>query len=260
MSRLKLPTVTLCAATSVNVAATVAALEATMDQIVFGEVLFVTDGSAASVPPGVRIVPIAPLRSGRDYSEFMLTGLGDHIETPHCLVVQWDGFVLDARRWDDRFLDVDYIGAPWPQFDDDYTVGNGGFSLRSKRLVQACRDPRFRHSHPEDIAIARENRDFLEREHGITFADETMAARFSAERMKAGPPTFGFHGAFNMVPLLGGERFWTLYERLDDRTTVFHDYPLIMRQLGTAPGSAGKRLRLTRDLLKSRLARAAGQA
>lgn len=37
----------------------------------------------------------------------------------------------------DEFLEYDYIGAPWPKYQDDNNnhVGNGGFSLRSKKIM-----------------------------------------------------------------------------------------------------------------------------
>jgi hypothetical protein len=66
--------------------------------------------------------------------------------------------VFDAARWRDAFLEYDYIGASWLQFDD----GNGGFSLRTRRLMELCRDPAFVPVHPEDLAIGRTNRAWLE--------------------------------------------------------------------------------------------------
>jgi hypothetical protein len=59
-----------------------------------------------------------------------------------------------------------------------------------------------------------------------------------------------------MIPLLGVERFWRLYQRLDDRSTAFHDYRLLMRQLGTEGGAAKRRCELTLDLVTSWAGRA----
>ena len=47
--------------------------------------------------------------------------------------------MLDGAAWRPEFLDYDYIGAVWPHVLDKYNVGNGGFSLRSKALLEACR-------------------------------------------------------------------------------------------------------------------------
>jgi hypothetical protein len=241
--------VTLCAATSVNLPATIAALRQCMDLVDFAEVLLFTDAEVGASDPAIRVIPIATLESARAYSEFMLHGLIDHVRTSHCLIVQWDGFVLDAGRWDNAFLSFDYAGAPWPQFADGHDVGNGGFSLRSRRLLAACRDPRFRGEHPEDLAICRLNRDYLETEHGIRFADHKSAARFAYERTPPSEPTFGFHGIFNMAAALGADGFWERYRTLDDPRSAFADYWPLMRQLGQGRHSLRRRVRLTMDRL-----------
>ena len=247
MPKLELNSVTLCAATSVNVEATTEALRSSLDQVSFADCILFTDRPVSGTHPGVRVVPIEPMRSSRDYSEFLLTSLVDHLMTEHCLVVQWDGFVADASQWDERFLDFDYIGAPWPQFDDGHDVGNGGFSLRSRKLLEACCAPGFTIGHPEDVAICRTNRAFLEGEHGIRFADRAIARRYAFERSDTKQSAFGFHGIFNMIPVLGADRFWRIYETLDDKRSAFVDYRLLMRQLGTSGDAAGRRLRLTKD-------------
>ncbi len=139
---MQLPTVTLCAASSVNVRASIEALLACSNQISFAECLLFTD-SQQPAPAPIRVIPIESLSTAEAYSNFLLHKLVGHIRAPHCLVVQWDGFVIKPTRWDPRFLDFDYIGAPWPQFHDGHEVGNGGFSLRSRRLLEACVDPEF---------------------------------------------------------------------------------------------------------------------
>lgn len=230
MSRLRLPSVTLCAAASVNVAATVRALTISLDRLHVAECLLFTDASPVLLDPRIRLVKTARLQSSADYSRFMLNRLGNYIETDHCLVVQWDGFVLDPSRWQPEFLEVDYVGARWPQFPDGQDVGNGGFSLRSRRLLEACASPAFRRSHPEDLAICRENRRLLER-NGIRFASPALADAFATERSGDLRQSFGFHGVFNMVPVLGAARFREVLRLLDERTTVENDRWVLARQL-----------------------------
>jgi len=82
------------------------------------------------------------------------------------------------------------------------TVGNGGFSLRSRRLHQILGKPEFAPLHPEDTVICRTWRRTLEDEHGIVFAPPDVANRFSAERMGDIGQSFGFHGLFNMPDVM----------------------------------------------------------
>lgn len=219
--------VTLCAVSSSNVAATILALEASLAQIMVAETLLFTDVDPATlgiaISDAIRIVPIERIGSSVAYSRFILEQLVDHVQTSHCLIAQWDGHVVAGARWSDEFLDYDYIGASWPQFDDGHTVGNGGFSLRSRRLMEACRHPDFRGHHPEDVAICRSNRVMLE-QRGLRFAPAELADRFSAERSGDPANVFGYHGVFLMPRLLGAEAFWSLFRGLDDRATLWNDF------------------------------------
>lgn len=245
--RLALPQVTLCAVTSVNVQATLHALQVCLDQIAFADCKLLTDASVQSNHPEITIVPIRRIKSAREYSHFMLSELVDHIDTPHCLVAQWDGYVLDARRWRSEFLDYDFIGASWPHFHDGLDVGNGGFSLRSRRLMEACRDPCFIAKHPEDVAIGRTNREWLENK-GLRFAPRDLADIFAAERAGHLDTCFGFHGVFNMPAAIGIEAFWEIYCLLDNRSTVWHDLGSLLKDVrrGAQPISRSARMLLDR--------------
>ena len=243
--RMALPQVTLCAVTSVNVTATIRALEACLEQVAFAECKLLTHATLEPHPE-IRVVPISRLGSSAAYSDFVLSQLVDHVKTSHCLIVQWDGHVLNACKWRAEFLDYDYIGASWPQFTDGHDVGNGGFSLRSRRLMEACRHREFCPLHPEDLAIGRANRDWLEAK-GLRFAPRELADIFAAER--AGDPafSFGYHGVFNMTHALGVERFWDIYRDLDEPGNVYHDLGGILRDVARGPGAAGRLIRMTAD-------------
>jgi hypothetical protein len=247
-TRLTLPQVTLCAVTSVNVAATLRALNACLAQIEFAGCKLFTDVEIKPAHPEITVVPIRRLESARDYSRFMLAELVEHVQTSHCLVVQWDGHVLDARRWRPAFLDYDYIGASWPHFDDGREVGNGGFSLRSRHLMEACRDPAFVGCHPEDLAIGRTNRAWLEKQ-GLRFAPRELADAFSAERAGSIDAGFGYHGVFNMPAAIGADAFWDIYRELDDRTTVWHDLGILLREMGRGPRPLPRSARMIVDRL-----------
>src|SRR5579871_4684098 len=97
-----------------------------------------------------------------EYSLFVLYALGEFIKTEFALIVQDDGWVLNADKWQDAFFNYDYLGAPvhlaritqgtdafykrgfeWLNYRDREcrieNIYNGGFSLRSKRLLDAPR-------------------------------------------------------------------------------------------------------------------------
>lgn len=247
-TRLALPEVTLCAVSSVNVTATLRALHTCLTQIEFAECKLLTDADIQSSHPEIAVVPIRRLESSRDYSRFMLWELVEHVQSPHCLVVQWDGHVLDAGRWRPTFLDYDYIGASWPHFGDGRDVGNGGFSLRSRRLMEACRDPAFNGCHPEDLAIARTNRALLE-SLGLRFAPREVADIFSAERAGSLNSGFGYHGVFNMPAAIGIDGFWEIYRELDDRSTVWHDFGSLLKEVGRGTQPVQRSARMIRDRL-----------
>lgn len=253
---LLLPQVTLCAVTSVNVEATLRALGACLDQIAFGDCVLFTDQPVQPDRHEIRVASIPRLGSSGAYSEFLLSGLVDHVATPHCLVVQWDGHVVDARRWRPEFLDYDYVGARWPQFVDGHDVGNGGFSLRSRRLMEACRAPEFMGHHPEDVAIGRTNRGWLEMQ-GFKFAPAVLADRFAAER--AGDPlaSFGYHGVWNMPRALGAEAFWQIYCELDERGSVWTDLASLLRDVAASQNGRARAAWMVLDRLWALVGRGA---
>ncbi|MGY6552315.1 MAG: DUF5672 family protein [Erythrobacter sp.] len=209
-----------------------------MAQIDFAEAKLLSDRVPNHLPQKLEWVQIDPLNSARAYSAFVLHHLADHVATPHCLLVQWDGHVIDVNGWQPQFLEYDFVGASWPHFADGYDVGNGGFSLRSRALLQACRDPAFRASHPEDLSIGRVNREWLER-RGLRFPLRALADQFSSERAGDLNKTFGYHGVWHMPSVLGNDRFWQIYRQLDERTSVRHDFWSILWKI--AGGNKGIR-------------------
>jgi tetratricopeptide (TPR) repeat protein len=196
---LELPGVTLLCADTANHPLALRALAKSREGVRFGRVLFLTDALPAGVvaPADIEIVSIAPLTSREAYSQLVLKGLLPHVDTSHALVIQWDGYVVNPEAWDPALLDCDYIGAKWYWHEAGARVGNGGFSLRSRKLLAALQDPRIVLADTEDTTIGRTFRPLLEREHGIRFADEAQADRFSFEAAYPIGRPFGFHGLFN---------------------------------------------------------------
>lgn len=146
---------------------------------------------------GIEIVKINPIRSKKEYSEWILKELWHYIETDFVLVTQWDGYVLNGDAWLDEFYEYDYIGAPWI-FEHGRQIGNGGFSIRSKHLLTCMGSDRFIDvTHPEDQSIGIVYRTYLEKTYGIKFPDEDLADKFAFELKAPVYDTFGFHGHFH---------------------------------------------------------------
>jgi Flp pilus assembly protein TadD len=156
---------------------------------------------------GVEVVNIASIKSRATYSQFMLKALADYIATDYALVVQWDGFVIHDNAFAEEFWNYDYIGAKWPHVKGEFRVGNGGFSLRSQRLLNALRDNaiEFREDENEDETICIRYREYLEAKHGIAFADERVADRFAFDVSRPVGRTLGFHGVFNFWQVLSND-------------------------------------------------------
>jgi hypothetical protein len=189
--------ITLCCIDCVNQPLAIRALRLSMPALAFTETLLLTSG--CDDLPDLRVEHIPPLRSHAEYSHFVAKTLVAHIHTSHVLLVQWDGYIINPQAWTDEFLEYDYIGATWGFLNkEDYRVGNGGFSLRSKRLLEALQDPEIVETHPEDVAICRQYRPLLEQRYGIRFAPEAVAERFSFESTTPPDVPFGFHALHNM--------------------------------------------------------------
>jgi len=201
MSTTALPDVTLIAVDTANHALALRALQRSREQLQFARTLFLTDRipDGVTLPDGIDVRTIAPLASRDTYSALMLKALLPHVETSHALIVQWDGYVVNAKAWETAFLDCDYIGARWFWQPPGFRVGNGGFSLRSRRLLVALQDPRVVLADAEDLTIGHAFRPLLEREHRIRFADEDTAERFAFEAAHPIGLPFGFHGLFNFA-------------------------------------------------------------
>jgi hypothetical protein len=87
---------------------------------------------------------VKPLTNIDEYNYYILYHLHKHINTEFCLLVQDHAFIINPDAWREEFFSYDYIGAPWPirerayitPYGEHQRVGNGGFSLRSKKLLK----------------------------------------------------------------------------------------------------------------------------
>ena len=179
----------------------------------FAERLLITNRNLSL--PGIRTINTGGLSSISDYNLLIVKELHRHVRTEFCLIVQSDGFVVNPWLWTDFYLHYDYIGAPWNMIcslealmkagkagtsNVSILVGNGGFSLRSRRFLEASAQLDYENPDlEEDCFLTVKNRERLEAK-GMRFAPVELARQFSLETCYDGRSVlgnhFGFHGRF----------------------------------------------------------------
>lgn len=162
------------------------------------------------------------------YSDFTMYQLHAYIETEYALIVQHDGWALNAENWRDEWFQYDFIGGLTHagltednEFMRNYTyfgkpnvkiVQNGGFSLRSKRFLQAmthygitCQRFNVQMLNNEDIQICCFLRPYLEAV-GMRFAPDHESKLFSFEHLSSNVHAdidfkriFGHHSRFRKL-------------------------------------------------------------
>jgi len=203
--KLILPNVTLLAATSVEIEQHQISLKISSQNIEFGAVKLLSSSLPEKKYSDIEYVSI-PFMSGSEQNRFLMKDLHKYFETSHCLYVEADSFVVNAGLWQEEFLKFDYIGAPWPdevpmnpklilnnkiQINPNLIlsmkencVGNGGFSLRSCKLLKTIAKINY-----DSLKFPIKNEDvivchYLYKEmidKGIRFAPPKLAAQFSME-------------------------------------------------------------------------------
>lgn len=197
------------------------AFEQTLEHCNPDEVLVVSDKDFI---PGSRFVYRDPVVNYREYNKVMLKEVASHINQGHSLFAQWDGIAHNKDMWTDDFLKYDYIGAPWFWRPEGYNVGNGGFSLRSKKLLDSLLDDRFQladgDGFTEDSVIGFRGRPLLEREFDIKFPTAEAASQFSFEHGRYSN-SFGFHGAWNIINMMSDKDIDYIVPKMN-----FNNWPL----------------------------------
>ncbi len=206
---IKLPNVTLLGIDCVNVERLQTAMDVCQKDIQFGAVKLLT-----SLPTDDKyLIKIEHIGDISEYSRFCAEELVKYVDTDYVLIVQYDGFILNPQSWSNDFLKYDYVGAPWLVADwslKNYNfpsnllgkrvVGNGGFSLRSKKFLEVSaklmREGKIPKIHLEDVSLCIWHKDLLDSE-GITIAPVELAQRFSIEGDDDKyEKQFGFHGFY----------------------------------------------------------------
>jgi uncharacterized protein DUF5672 len=222
-----LKNITLCAASSPSRMPTARALEISLSHCDFADAILFSD---QPVQGSFRFVKIDPLSSMRDYDRFIIKELHKHVRTPFILVTQWDGYVIDPSAWNDEFLQYDYIGARWPFVPEGIPkVGNGGFSLRSRRLLETMASDKFpmNPDYVEDILTCVIYRSELESRYQIRFAPVEVADRFAYEKTSPPGPTFGFHGLCNFWRHVPDDELGQILDQIGPTIYSAEHFPLL---------------------------------
>jgi len=199
-------TVTLACVDCVNPNTAVAALDLSRRGCDFARVVLFSDVAPDAIPAGIEWVQIPEL-SFKGYQTFCLKELWRWTYTTHVLTIESDGYVLRPERWDNNWLQWDYVGAPWPktEFAKKSRVGNSGCCLRSRRLLletDRIATPErmkrhYSHNLLVDVFTCYDIHDDLTAA-GIKFAPPEVAARFAVERQTEFASDrgecFGYHG------------------------------------------------------------------
>ena len=205
---------------------TIRALYTCLESAEFGATCFITskevieERGAELLKDGIVCKePSIPINNMKDYARYMIYHLHEHVDSEFVLTVQHDGFIINPLAWTDEFFDYDYVGAPWPwreqgfvtPFGEHIAVGNGGFSLRSKKLTEVptkvdvpfdvvAMNDFYKMfggvNWNEDGNICVHNRHIFE-EQGCKFAPVGLARFFSHEStldINRGIVPFGYHG------------------------------------------------------------------
>lgn len=157
----------------------------------------------------VKVIYDYKINSIDAWNKAIVYELHNYVQTPYCMLVHGDGFVVRPDLWREEWLNYSYIGAPWPLPRDSYSyrdpegnlirVGNS-VSLRSQSLLRLPSElglpwREYYGNTNEDGFICVHNRKILE-ENGVRFAEIEEARFFSKEHSipeNEGIDTFAFH-------------------------------------------------------------------
>ena len=199
----KIPDVTLLMLADLDIPEATYAVNKSCKEIEWGAVKFLSSkGRPESLCDQAVYEEVYPINSINDFNFYCIYNLGNHVETSHSLLIHPDGYVIRPWLWDDTWLQYDYIGAPWRDDPTAYLdpwgrnqrVGNGGFSLRSKKLLDVPKHREipwevnvgdfYKHMNAglynEDGNICVHNR-HLFIEEGCKFAPVNVASKFERE-------------------------------------------------------------------------------
>lgn len=194
MPKLQLPDVSLVCLTNQDFDGHKRAIDKSCEGIEFGAIKLIWDEKCTSID---------------EWNRKIIFELYKYVDTSHALLIHADGYIIRSDLWRDEWLSLDFIGAPWPLPQDNYSyrdqlgniqrVGNS-VSLRSRKLMEMpdLYDYEWKSYYGntnEDGYLCCHHRQDLEAQ-GCKFATLEQAVHFSKEYEipeNIGLDTFAFH-------------------------------------------------------------------
>lgn len=217
---MKLPQVTLVCVEGTdkeeNITDAIHALEVSSKNIEFNKIVLISPNLPVEFTNNIIYKKVEKM-TWLEYNHFMVHKLNSCIDTEFCITIQNDGFILNSDLWTDDFLNYDFIGHAWDFVKCPFQVagvspsivelkgisglnrvGNGGFSLRSKKLLEISASIPIQCNGPEDVFICNDNYDYFIK-NGIKYAPVEIADKFSKDYSQCKNDTFGFHGNKDII-------------------------------------------------------------
>jgi len=210
--KIQLPDVTLIAYSCIKIPETIWAIQKSCKNINFGSVKLISDKKPDNLPDFITWEFAPTINHIDNFNEYFFRKLYKHVDTEYCLTIQYHAWIATSSLWTNEFLNYDYCGAPWKIIDGAYMandgtrsrVGNGGLSMRSKRLLSLPEQKGWNlrseqgWKNEDGNICCYYKKEFLE--EGIKYAPVELAAQFSYENPvpeNQGVPSFGFHKFMN---------------------------------------------------------------
>lgn len=206
----KINDVTLITFSSVKINEHIEAMNKCVENIEFDSVKFLSHEKPLNLPSYAEFVKINQIKDIMDFNEFCFKELYKYINTNHALLFQDHAYIIHPEMWDNSWLLWDWIGSPWNIVENAYMgnngervrVGNGGFSLRSKKILEL--PTKMNWDLREEQGFYNEDGNFCcyyrkeMLENDIKYAPLEVALKFSYENPvpehgSTYPMTFGFH-------------------------------------------------------------------
>jgi len=172
----------------------------------------------ATISDNIKIIKLPETNlTPSDYSSLLMKeDFWNHFVGDKILIYQEDSWIFHNRI--DPFLDYDYVGAPWPESQDDNSngVGNGGFSLRSKeKMIQVIKNVTV-----DKLTLGNSTKEYMKSTNSYVLPEDVYFSKALID-FKIGCVAQRYIGkSFSQESIqsqnpLGGHNFWLAAQNLN---------------------------------------------